>query len=157
MRYALTAIILFAVWLLMSGIYKPLVIGFGVASVLLVVFIDWRMDRRDHARPEMHLSPLRYISFFLFLLKEIAKANWAVTKLILAPHLRLNQHLFFTPITQKTDIGQVTFANSITLTPGTITVETEPGRFLVHAVDYGPGVPGELAEMDRRISTCETV
>lgn len=157
MRYALTMIILMALWLLMSGIYKPLIVGFGVASVIMVGLIGLRMDRQDRSHPDMRLSPLRFVGYFMFLLKEIAKANWAVTKLILAPRAHLRQHLFHTPITQKSDIGQVTFANSITLTPGTITVETEPGRFLVHALDYSAGVPDELADMDRRISHCEAL
>lgn len=156
-RYALTAFILLAIWLFMSGVYKPLVIGFAIASVLLVTLVVIRMDRVDGDHPEFHLNPLRFLKYFAWLLAEIAKANWAVTKLILAPGARLNQHMFFVPATQKSDVAQVTFANSITLTPGTITVETEPGRFLVHAVNYSEGDSAALADMDRRISACETI
>ena len=86
---------------------------------------------------------------------EIAKANWAVTKLILAPKIHLRQHMFPVRYTQISDLGQVIFANSITLTPGTISVECEQGHFLVHAVDYSADDNLALADMDHRISRTE--
>ena len=67
----------------------------------------------------------------------------------------LRQHLFAVPHTQKTDLGQVIFANSITLTPGTISVETETGHFLVHAVSYSADDDAALAEMGRRVAATE--
>lgn len=156
MRYAFTAAVLFALWLMMSGIYKPLIVSFGLVSSIGVALIVRRMDQVDGSRLELSLSPLRFLAYFGWLLVEIVKANWAVTRIILARRPRTHQHMFFVPASQRTNLGQVVFANSITLTPGTITVETEPGRFLVHALDFGPQVPGELAEMDRRVAACET-
>ncbi len=91
-------------------------------------------------------------SISVWLLVEIAKANWAVTKIILSPNMPIRQHFFAIPYTQKTDLGQVIFANSITLTPGTITIETEPDTFLVHAVAYTDDDIAALADMDRRVS-----
>jgi len=146
-----------ALWLLMSGIYEPMVIGFGVASVLLVIYVTIRMDDVDGDRIFVRLHPIALAKYAGWLLVEIAKANWAVTKIILAPGLPVRQHLFAVPYTQKTDLGQVIFANSITLTPGTISVETESGHFLVHAVSYGPDDDATLADMDRRVSGAEWV
>jgi multicomponent Na+:H+ antiporter subunit E len=151
----LTAVVLFALWLLMSGIYKPLIIAFGLGSVLLVTYVVARMDKVDGDPVRMPLKPLTYSGYLLWLLVEIAKANWVVTRIILSPGLRLRQHLFRIPVTQKSDLGQVIFANSITLTPGTITVETETGAFLVHALNYSDADPGALADMDRRITAAE--
>lgn len=162
MKRVVMALGMMALWLLMSGIYKPMLIGFGVASVALVIWVLARMDKADGDQLHWHLKPLAFIGYVIWLLGEIAKANWAVTRIILSPGLRQRQHLFVVPVTQKTDIAQVIFANSITLTPGTITIETEPGRFtetgrfLAHALNYSEDDPAALADMDRRVSACET-
>lgn len=155
LRTTATMMFLFALWLLMSGIFKPLLIGLGVASVLVVVFVTRRMDAVDGDHVEIRLSPVRTMKYLLWLATEIAKANWAVTKIILSRNIRIRQHLFTVPYSQKSDLAQVVFANSITLTPGTITVETESGHFLVHAVNYSEHDPAALAEMDRQVSGTE--
>jgi len=154
-RLAGTAVLLIALWLLMSGLFKPLIIGFGVASVLLVLLVTRRMDAVDDDKVELRLRPVAFVGYFLWLLAEIAKANWTVTKTILSPAMPMRQHLFAVPYSQKTDVGQVIFANSITLTPGTISVEVEAGNFLVHALGYSDGDMAALADMDRRVSATE--
>ena len=58
---------------------------------------------------------------------------------------------------QKTSVCKTLFANSITLTPGTISVEVEEGRFLVHAVAYSDGDMEALADMDARVKAVETI
>lgn len=148
-------IALLSLWLLLSGIYKPLVVGFGVVSVLIAVLVVRRMDRIDGDRIEIDLNGLRFLRYMLWLLVEIAKANLAVTRVILSREMPLNQHLFTTPNTQRTDLGQVIFANSITLTPGTITVETGRSCFLVHALNYAVSDNDALADMDARVSATE--
>ena len=152
----MTGLILFALWLLMSGIYKPLVIGFGLASVLLAVYVVRRMDAVDNDHLDIHLKPLGFLAYVGWLLVEIAKSNWAVTKLILSRSMPMRQHLFRAPYSQHSDLGQVVFANSITLTPGTITVEVEEGEFLVHALDYADDTMSGLADMDARVSKTES-
>ncbi len=154
-RTAGTAILFISLWLLLSGVYKPLVIGLGVVSVLIVMVVLIRMDAADKDRVRLVLKPIASIGYFFWLLVEIAKANWAVTKIILSPKMPLRQHFFAVHYTQKTDLAQVIFANSITLTPGTVTIECEPGTFLVHAVAYSDEDMGALAEMDRRVSLTE--
>ncbi len=139
----------------MSGIYKPLVIGLGAASVQLALYMTRRMDAVDDAHLNLELKPLGFVGYLGWLLVEIAKANWAVTRIVLSPAMPLRQHLFVVPNSQRTDVGQVIFANSITLTPGTITVETEKDHFLVHAAAFGDTTMDELADMDRRVAATE--
>ena len=146
---------LFGLWLLMSGLFKPLLLGFGLGSVLLVGWLTARMDAVDGDRLELRLSPFGLARYLAWLMVEIARANWAVSRIILSPSMPLRQHLFRVPFSQKTDLGQVIFANSITLTPGTITVETERDGFLVHAVNYSDDDPAALAEMDRQVCRTE--
>ena len=156
LRKLMTLAGLFALWLLLSGLFKPLLIGFGLASVLVVGLLTSRMDAQDRDHLDIKLSPFGLARYLLWLMAEIAKANWSVTKIILSPDMPVRQHLFKVPFSQKTDLGQVIFANSITLTPGTITVETEREGFLVHAVAYSEDDPEALAEMDRRVTATES-
>lgn len=156
MRNIVILIVLFGLWLLLSGIYTTMIVGLGFASSLLVLVVINRMDRVDGDSVEIHLSPLRFSKYMVWLMIEIARANWAVTKTILSRKMNIRQHMFTVPYSQKTDLAQVIFANSITLTPGTITVETEDGHFLVHAVSYSDDDPAAIADMDARITACET-
>ena len=68
----------------------------------------------------------------------------------------IRQKMLIVPQNQKTDLAQVIFANSITLTPGTISVETEDGGLLVHALSHCPDDDVSLADMDRRVSAIES-
>lgn len=155
-RTALTAFFLFGLWLAMSGVYKPLVIGFGVISALISVWVVRRMDdAADADRLQVDLRPLGLIKYLGWLLVEIAKSNWAVTKVILSGDMPMRQNFFTAPFTQKTDLGQTIFANSITLTPGTISVEVEDGKFWVHALNYSDDDPDALADMDARVTKTE--
>jgi multicomponent Na+:H+ antiporter subunit E len=67
----------------------------------------------------------------------------------------IRQNLFEVPYSQTSDLGQVIFANSITLTPGTLTIETETGDFLIHALSYDTTDMDALADMDRRVTEIE--
>lgn len=155
MRLIVYALLLGALWLLWSGIYKPIIISFGAASIGLVLLITHRMNTVDEDKVPIELSPIKFLSYLIWLLVEIAKSNIAVTKTILSPTMPIRQNLFEVPYTQRTDLGQVIFANSITLTPGTVSVETETGHFLVHAVSYSAADMDALANMDARVSATE--
>lgn len=114
------------------------------------------MDKVDGDHVQIRLNPLRFLGYIIWLFGEIAKSNWAVTRVILSPVMPIRQKMLVVPQSQKTDLAQVIFANSITLTPGTITVETEENGLLVHALSYCPEDDASLADMDRRVSAVET-
>lgn len=147
---------LIALWLLLSGLYKPLIIGFGVVSAVLAIYVVRRTEDADGYAVPIVLRPVKFTLYIAWLFVEIAKANWAVTKIIMAPVAKTREHLFRVKHTQKTDLGKMIFATSITLTPGTITVETEDKRFLVHALNFSTDDEGALRDMDRRVSATET-
>lgn len=155
MRIVVTAVILMALWLAMSGIYKPMLIGLGVASVVLVLVIIRRMDTADGDRLDIRLRPLGLLAYFLWLMVEIAKANWAVTKIVLSPGMKMRQHMFRVPHSQKSDLGQVIYANSITLTPGTITVGVDGQELNIHALTQEGADDLKDGGMDRRVCQFE--
>lgn len=150
------AVLMFALWLGMSGVYQPLTIGLGAASAVFVAVVVVRMEGANPAaRTRIRLRPVVFIRYLAWLAKEIAVANWAVTKAIMSPEMTIRRHYFKVPVTQKTEVGQTIYANSITLTPGTLTVESEDGEFWVHALEFGPTTKEDLADMDARVSAAE--
>lgn len=140
----------------MSGIYKPMIVGFGVMSAIIATYVIHRMNVVDKDRVPLALHPIRMVQYWAWLMLEIAKSNIAVTKIILARDMPIRQNFFTTPCTEKTELAQVIFANSITLTPGTITVETEDKHFWVHALAYSDDDPDALADMNARVMAVET-
>jgi multicomponent Na+:H+ antiporter subunit E len=141
-------------WLLLSGYFTTFLVAAGVGSALAVVGFAQRMDVVDHEGHPIHLGP-RALLYWPWLVKEIVKSAWAVSRVILDPKLPISPTLVrFTP-TQKTDVGLVIHAQSITLTPGTITIEAQPNEFLVHGLTR-EGAHGCIdSDMDRRVRACE--
>ncbi len=149
-------VILFAVWLLLSGHYTPLLIGFGMGSCALTVYIAMRMDVADHEGVPIDWGG-RFLLYLPWLLKEILVANIRVAKIILSPSLPISPIMVVFRSTQKTDLGRVLYANSITLTPGTITTGVEGDQLEIHALTWQDVDGREEDEMDRRVSVVEGV
>ena len=156
MRTILSILTLFALWLLLSGVYKPLIVWLGLASSIVAVLVVRSMDAEDGHRISIPLKQLKFITYLIWLLKEIAVSNIAVTKIILSPDMNLLQHFFRVPNTQRSELGAAIYANSITLTPGTVSVEIERDAFWVHAASFTDDDHGALADMDARVSATET-
>ncbi len=147
-------LLLFVTWALLSGHFNPLLIGFGVASTVLVVVIALRMDVVDHEGLPIQLTT-RFVGYWLWLSVEIVKANIDVAKRIWSPKLPISPTLFRLRASQSGELGQVIYGNSITLTPGTVTVQIEDGDLLVHAIAEEVGEDLAAGEMDRRITRLE--
>lgn len=145
---------LYLFWLLLSGFFTAFLLTAGAGSALAVVWFARRMDVVDAEGHPIHMGP-RALLYWPWLLKEIVKSAWDVSKIILDPKLPISPTLVRFKPTQKTDVGLVIHANSITLTPGTITIEAGADEFLVHGLTHS-GAQGVIAsEMDRRVSACE--
>lgn len=144
-------LVLFAAWLLLSGHYEPLTIGFGIASCVLVVFIVARMRVVDREGFPIHLSPAA-VTYWPWLIWQIVLANIDVTRRVLSPGRAISPTLVRLKASQKSDVALVTYANSITLTPGTISVDVDPGEILVHALSRDGAEDLKRGEMDRRVT-----
>ncbi|MBT3917429.1 MAG: cation transporter [Rhodospirillaceae bacterium] len=148
------ALALFTLWLLLSGIFEPLFISLGIISSLFVAWIAHRMEVADHEGFPIHLGP-KAVTYWPWLIWEIIKANIDVALIIIKPKLEISPVLFRSPASQKTEVGQVTYANSITLTPGTITVAVNDGSVDVHALTSGAADEVISGRMDRRACQME--
>jgi multicomponent Na+:H+ antiporter subunit E len=146
--------VLFTFWLALSGHYTPLLLGFGVLSCTLVVYLSMRMDVVDSEGVPFHITG-RVLIYFPWLMKEIVVANLVVAKVILDPKLPISPRMVVYYGSQKTDLGRVLYANSITLTPGTITTGVEGQEFQIHALTAADLEADEEDEMDRRCSWVE--
>ena len=144
------ALVLYGLWLLLSGHYEPLLLGFGVLSCGLVVAIALRMDVVDREGHPIHLSR-RALAYWPWLLLEIVKSNVDVARRVLHPALPISPTLVRVKASQTSALGQVIYANSITLTPGTVSIELEDGMIDVHALTGEAAAALEAGEMNRRI------
>ncbi len=124
---------LFVTWLLLSGHYHPFVVISGVGSCIASVVIVRRMDAMCNERYPIQITP-QIFSYWLWLVWEIIKSNVDVARRVLAPRLRISPRIISLDASQQTALFQTILANSITLTPGTVTVDIEEGILLVHAL-----------------------
>jgi multicomponent Na+:H+ antiporter subunit E len=154
--YSVSAVAaLFAFWLLLSGHYTPFLVAAGLGSAVAVVALARRMNVVDHEGHPIHLGPRALTTYWPWLLKEILKSGWDVSRIILDPRLPVSPTLVRFRPGQKTDVGLATHANSITLTPGTISVEVGKSEFLVHALTSAGAEGVESGDMDARVSRFE--
>jgi len=148
---------LFGVWLLWSGHYtieRTLVLVLGIVSCLAVVAIVRRMGIVDSEGHPIHLAG-RAILYVPWLLLAILRSNVDVALRILNPRLPVSPTLIRARATQKTALGKVIYANSITLTPGTVSVDVENDLVLVHALSRESARELAEGEMDRRVTAVE--
>ncbi len=134
MRHVISlTIVLACFWWLNSGLAHLLMLSLAAASIILVVWICHRMDVVDHQLDPVHLSP-GFPGYLVWLAKEVIVSNITVVKHVWLGNQSISPTLEKIKMGQRTDIGKVIFANSITLTPGTVTVELEGDEALVHGL-----------------------
>ncbi len=145
---------LYLFWLLLSGFFTAFLMSAGVGSALAVVWFARRMDGPQPPGARVHVG-LRAFTYGPWLLKEIAKSAWTVSRIVLDPRLPISPTLVRFKPSQQTETGLVLHANSITLTPGTITIEADAGEFLVHGLTRDAALGAVDSEMDRRVAAGE--
>lgn len=156
MRVAALVFFLLLFWLVLSGHYTPWLIGAGVLSAIVLAAFARRMESiDDEGHPYEWLAGA--LTYWPWLAWEIVKSTIDVVRIILNPALPIAPRLIFVRPSQKTAVGAVTYANSITLTPGTITVEIDrhDRRFTVHALTEAGAAGLETGDMDRHVASFE--
>jgi multicomponent Na+:H+ antiporter subunit E len=154
MRYFSLAGFLFAFWLALSGHYTPMLVAAGIASTMVCVFAAIRMRAADAEGHPIELFR-GALTYFPWLAVEIAKSAWTVTKVILHPRLPISPTMTVVRASQKSRAGVATYANSITLTPGTVTVEVAGNDLTVHALVRAGADELEDGGMNRRVNVFE--
>jgi len=150
MKYLYSFIVLFAPWLVLSGKFDPLHVGMGVVCSLLVAYrsADLLFPDREATLVDRLRQLAGFIGYIGWLFWEIILANLHVFRVALSP--RMNELLaprlveFDTKL--EKELSKFILANSITLTPGTVTVRVNGNKFLVHALTKktADGLPGAM-------------
>ncbi len=145
--------LLAAVWLVLSNRFEALPLAFGAVSCALTLYLALRMDRTDREAVPLAYRAGAWFGFVAWLGVEIVKSNLAVTRAILDPRLPIRPSTVRVRATQRTLLGRVSFANSITLTPGTVSMDLDGDAIDVHTLLAAS--PEAMAEMGRRVSAME--
>ena len=148
---------LFALWLLLSGHYEPLVLALGALSTVFVVVTAERM-KNMRVSEEPSLTPafvIRFVAYVPWLIKEIFVANVMVARTVLSPRLPISPTVVHFRGAQRTDLGRFVYANSITLTPGTVTVDVRGQNLTIHALMRSAVDGHEERAMVRKVARLE--
>lgn len=140
-----------AAWLLWSGIYKPLIVGLGAFSCGAVFFVVHRMGYFDKKLYALRFS-VDLLKYWLWLGKEVVKSSIDVARIVIDPKLPVSPTVFTLEATAQHPVDQVILGNSITLTPGTLTLDLHEGVLQVHSLTASGARDLMSGEMDRRVA-----
>lgn len=154
MRHVSLAIFLFGFWIALSGHYTPALIAVGAASAVLCLAVANKIrivDQEGHPVGLLRGTPF----YYPWLFKEILTSGWHVAKIILHPKRPISPTKTTVRASQKTAGGMTTYANSITLTGGSVVAEVNGNEFTIFTLDREGAIALESGEMDRRVSRLE--
>ena len=152
MKSLILFLILLSLWLLMSGHYSILIITLGIISCAFCVYVAKRGNLIDDEGLPIFFIP-RLSNYLIWLFKEILKSNLNTAKVII--NGKVEPETFTVKASQVTDVAKVTYANSITLTPGTVTTKIQKDVFEVHALNSDFGNDVRTNEMDKKVTWLE--
>lgn len=128
-------LLLFSFWLLLTYTFDLFSIIVGIVVILMVLWFNKDLIINENESDLYSIKAVyRLIKFLFVLIKEIIIANIQVAKIVLDPKMPIQASFFHYPIQLKKPMNQVIYANAITLTPGTLTVDTKDDYFVIHAL-----------------------
>ena len=146
---------LLVLWVMLSGHYTLLQLSLGLLSVIIVTIISSRMNLIIFDQPILQLYFIKFIPYGFWLMFQILKSNIDVCIRILNPKLPINPQLVTVKSTQTSNLAKVIYANSITLTPGTISIDLDRSEIEVHSLS-DIGVDGlKTGVMNKKITNAE--
>jgi len=147
--------VLYGTWIVLSGHFTPFLLIAGAVCAALTVAITLRMEIFDRQRER--LVPLWRLPFYLLWLAwQIILWSLIVSRKVLAPTIDIDPVLERVPSGQRSDIAKVIYANSITLTPGTVSTDVSDGEIEVHALTRAAMQDLKSDDMNRRVSALES-
>jgi multicomponent Na+:H+ antiporter subunit E len=154
-HYIVLTVSLAVLWLALSGHYTGLLLCLGALSVLLCVWLASRMEVFDE---EVHLAQfhaLPSLKYAVWLTREVVLSAVDVSRCVLDPTLPISPRAITLPLSQRTELGRAVYANSITLTPGTVSIDLGEDFVMVHALSKAGADALVEGEMDRRVAALE--
>ena len=136
--FLLLVSVLFLLWILLTGSLAPEELLTGLVVAVVAALATKQIQLFDAFKWNAG-TPLALIKYLVFFIIALIKANLDLARRILTPALPINPAMVEIHTDLQSDLGKLLLANSITLTPGTLTVDVEQNRLLVHWVDVTPG------------------
>ena len=155
--FSLLVACLFSFWLLLSGYWdNTLLLTFGILSSLFAAYIGLKIKQHNEFKLDLGFF-IRFPRYMIWLAGQIWLANIDTAKRIWLPDkYPISPTLSFLKTSQFTGFGQSIYANSITITPGTVSVEMHDDGLTVHALSHHSIEELKLGEMDSRVTKLET-
>ncbi len=151
LRVLVLALLLVAAWLLWSGFFKPLLLGLGALSCVITIQIARRMGYFDKDTFAFNYG-LGLLGFWAWLAVEIVKSSLEVAREVLRARVEVHPAVVTLDAHDLDPVDQAVLGNSITLTPGTLTLDVHEDRLLVHALTADGAKALEAGEMQRRVA-----
>jgi len=151
LHIAVVGLLLFAMWLMLSGHYNILLLSFGVISTLITLYLSSRMSIIDREGHPVHLT-WKALQYIPWLLTKIISSNIDVARRILSSKTAISPTHTWIDCQQTTDLGKAIYANSITLTPGTIAINIIDNKIEIHALTSDAAEDLQTGEMDRKVA-----
>ena len=150
-RILVLLILLVATWLLWSGLYKPLLLFLGGLSCLLTFLVVRRIDYFDDELYALRFS-LRLLRYWFWLGGQVIRSSLDVSRVVLDPRLPISPQVIDVDAEAKHPFYVVILGNSITLTPGTLSIDVHEGVIKVHALTEAGASDLAAGEMNRRVA-----
>jgi multicomponent Na+:H+ antiporter subunit E len=147
-----TAFILFAFWMLLSGKFDAFHLSLGAMCCVLVAYLFHDLLFANVRVGDMRVVAARFIAYIPWLIQQIVLSNLHVASLVLRRKMPIDPQIITFKTKLETDISSITLANSITLTPGTITMDIRDGVYYVHALDQKVADDLNAGEMEDRVA-----
>jgi multicomponent Na+:H+ antiporter subunit E len=150
-RILILALLLIAAWVLWSGYLKPLLLGLGALSCVLTIWVVRRMGYFDDDTFAFHYD-WRLLGFWAWLGREVVLSSIEVARVVLSRKVDVAPKVVDIDGSGLGPVDLALLGNSITLTPGTLTLDVYEGRLLVHALTPEGAAALEGGEMQRRVA-----
>ncbi|MFQ3610536.1 MAG: Na+/H+ antiporter subunit E [Fimbriimonadales bacterium] len=153
----ITFSVLFGFWFALSGKLDALMLGTGLVVVLLVSWVSAPLVSGTATTARLGRGTLKVLAYFPWLIKEIIVSGVDVMRRVLHPKMPIDPKIVEMEVDLETDVAKVLLANSITLTPGTVTVEVEGNKLIIHALTdkaLESLLSGEMQARVKRIELC---
>jgi multicomponent Na+:H+ antiporter subunit E len=139
------------VWVVFSGFTDAFFIGCGLVSCAIALFYAYKMKAIDDITAPLYLNP-RFLPYYLWLCKEIFVSSCSVALKMWQPTPDVSPNMGWIKASQTTAVGKSTYANSITLTPGTVCLEVDGDEMCIHALTKDAMDDLKLGDMDKRVT-----
>lgn len=144
-------VLLAGAWLLWSGLFKPLLLGLGVFSCLLTIYMTHRMNYFDTDVFTLRFGR-RLLGYWLWLAGEVVKSSIDVARVVINPKMPISPQVVTVRASSDHPLDQAILANSITLTPGTLALDVHRGEITVHTLTQAGADDLKKGDMDRRVA-----